>query len=247
MAREEVYQSVQALIEGKDLFAASAFVLGLGDTQTVAAAFGDLVLDCYHRAKSIAQVLHFGSAGIHYCLAAERAHDGKDETAAKELRFAAKRMATNVASFTWPGWDGPEITMSPDQMRQGLMFARYSVRQLHELDPTPAQLAFTYWFLGAQLIAHKQYAEALQVLKAAHAYNQEHGENPESRLMLEGYIGLAALLEGRVESGEAEFSAAVASLQARGSTDAQFYAEQLLTARTVFLEASNCKGAAEAI
>ena len=78
---------MQAQIEEEDLFAASAFVLGLGDTQTVAAAFGDLILDCYHKAKSIEQVLHFGSAGIHHCLAAARAHDGKDETAAKELRF----------------------------------------------------------------------------------------------------------------------------------------------------------------
>ena len=43
MTREEIYQSVQAQIEEEDLFAASAFVLGLGDTQTVAAAFGDLI------------------------------------------------------------------------------------------------------------------------------------------------------------------------------------------------------------
>ena len=105
MTREEVYQSVQANIEEKDLFAASAFVLGLGDTQTIVVAFSDLIFDCYHKAKSIAQVLHFGSAGIHYCLAAAHAHDGKDETAAKDLRFAAKRMATNVSSFTWPGWN----------------------------------------------------------------------------------------------------------------------------------------------
>ena len=246
MTREEVYQSVQAHIEEEDLFAASAFVLGLGDTQTIVAAFSDLIFDCYHKAKSIAQVLHFGSAGIHYCLAAARTHDGKDETAAKQLRFAAKRMATNVASFTWPGWSEPGMSISDEQMEQGLIFARYSVRQLHELDPTAAQLAFTYWFLGAQLIAHMQYADALQVLKAAHAYNLEHGEDPEGSLMLEGHIGLAALLEGREESGECEFSAAVASLQARGSTDAQFYAEQLLTARAVFMEASNYKGAADA-
>ncbi len=247
MTREAIYQRVQRLIEEEDLFAASEYVLGLGETQTVVAAFGDLVLDCYHKAKSIAQVLHFGSAGIHCCLASAHSLDGKDDAAARTFRYAAKRMATNVASFTWPGWNEPGMSISDEQMGQGLLFARYSVRQLHELDPTPAQLKFTYWFLGAQLIAHKQYAEALQVLKAAHANNLEHGENPETRLMLEGYIGLAALLEGREASGEAEFSAAVASLQARGSTDAQFYAEQLLTARTVFLEASNCKGAAEAI
>ena len=107
-------------IEEEDLFAASEYVLGLGETQTVVAAFGDLVLDCYHKAKSIAQVLHFGSAGIHCCLAAARAHDGKDESAAKELRFAAKRMATNVASFTWPGWNEPGMSISEEQMGQGL-------------------------------------------------------------------------------------------------------------------------------
>ena len=81
-----------------------------------------------------------------------------------------------------------------------------------------------------------QYAEALEVFKAAHAYNQEHGDDPEGRLMLEGYIGLTKLLAGRLDCGEANFSAAVTALQARGSDDAQFYAEQLVTARAVFAE-----------
>ena len=33
MTREDIHQSVQALVEEKDLFAASAYVLALGDTQ----------------------------------------------------------------------------------------------------------------------------------------------------------------------------------------------------------------------
>ena len=236
MTREDIYQSVQSLNEKKDLFAASEFLLGIGDTQTLVIAFSDLILDCYHTAKSIEQVLHFGGAGIHHCLASALACDGADGAAAKELRFAAKRMATNVASFTWPGWDEPGITISPEQMRQGLMFARYSVRQLHELEPTPAQVAFTHWFLGAQLMAHRQYAEALEVFNTAHAYNQDAGDEPEGRLMLEGYIGLTTLLAGRIGSGEAKYCAAVAALRARESDDSEFYAEQLITARAVFME-----------
>ena len=236
MTREDTYEAVQSRLTEQDLIAASGYVLGVGDTQEVVAAFSDLILDCYHKAKSIAQVLHFGSAGIHFCLAGALALDGRDDTAARGLRLAAKRMATNVASFTWPGWDAPGIVISQEQMRLGLMYARFSVRQLHELYPTAAQLAFTYWFLGAHLIAHRQYAEALKVFKAAHAYNQEHGDDPEGRLMLEGYIGLTKLLAGRLECGEADFSAAVTALQARGSDDAQFYAEQLVTARAVFAE-----------
>lgn len=234
MTRDTIYAAVQSRIAEEDLFAASEFVLGLGDTREVVAAIEHLVLDCYHKAKSIAQVLHFGGAGIHYCLAAALALDGKDDAAARELRLAAKRMATNAASFTWPGWDEPGVAIAPVQMRQGLALARYGVRQLHALDPTAAQLAYTYWFLGAQLLAHGEYAEALAVFEAARAFNQEHGADPAGRLMLEGYIGLTQLLAGQHEPGEAAFSAAVAALRACGSEDALFYAGQLVTARGVF-------------
>ena len=234
MTREELYEAVQTRVADEDLFAASAYVLGIGDTQAVVTAFEHLVLDCYHRAKSIEQALHFGSAGIHCCLAAALALDRKDAAAAREFHYAAKRMATNVASFTWPGWAEPGVTISPEQMRQGLMFARYSVRLLHELDPTAAQLAYTYWFLGAQLLAHRQYAEALGIFETAHAYSREDGGDPDGRLMLEGYMGLTLLLSGQEDSGEARLDAAVAALRASGSDDAQFYAAQLVTARTVF-------------
>ncbi|MDE2815743.1 MAG: hypothetical protein OXM03_10335 [Chloroflexota bacterium] len=234
MTREEVYAAVQTLATEEDLLAASAYVLGLGDAQALSLTFENLIPDCYHKAKSIAQVLHFGHGGIHYCLAAALALDAKDDAAAREVRFAAKRMATNVASFTWPGWDEPGIAITPEQRRQGLMFARYSVRQLHELDPTAAQLAFTYWYLGAHLMADRQYAEALSVFAAALAYNREHGTDPEGRLMLEGYVGLTKQLAGQRECGEIAFQSAVAALEASDSEDAQFYAAQLISARAVF-------------
>lgn len=247
MTREDIYAAVQSRIAEEDLFAASAYVLGAGDTQAVAVSFENLILDCYHKAKSPEQVLNFGNVGIHYCLAAALAQDGKDDAAAKELRFAAKRMATNVASFTWPGWNEPVIVISPEQMRQGLMYARYGVRQLHELDPTAAQLAFTYWFLGAHLMADGQYAEALSVFEAALTHSREHGDDPEGGLMLEGYIGLTKLLASHEECGDAKncaadagYGAAIVALQARDSEDAQFYAEQLIAARTVFAKKQGC-------
>ncbi|MYB75498.1 MAG: hypothetical protein F4X83_00015 [Chloroflexi bacterium] len=234
MTREDIYAAVQSRVAEADLFAASALVLGVGDAQAVAVSFENLILDCYHRTKSVEQALHFGSAGIHYCLASARELDGNDDTAAKEFRYAAKRMATNVASFTWPGWDEPGIAISADQMRQGLLYARYSVRQLHELDPTAEQLAFTYWFLGAHLMADGLYAEAQAVFASALAYNREHGDDPEGRLMLEGYVGLTKLLAGQEQCGDTEYCAAITALQARDSEDAQYYVEQLMTARTVF-------------
>lgn len=234
MTREELYEAVQTRVAEEDLFTASAYVLGIGDTQAVATAFSDLILDCYHEAKSLEQVIHFGHAGIHYCLAAALALDGRDDDAARELRYAAKRMATNAASFTWPGWDEPGIAITPEQRRQGLMFARFSVRQLHELDPTAAQLAFTYWYLGAHLMADRQYAEALSAFESALDYNREHGTDPEGRLMLEGYIGLTKVLAGQEQCGDTKYCAAITALQGHDSEDAQFYAAQLIFARAVF-------------
>lgn len=228
--REEVFANVQALVEQKDLYAASEYVLAVGDEHWVAQAFEDLVVDCHHKARSIEQVLHFVDAGIHHALARAVAHDGRDEDAARSFRFSAKRLATNGASYTWPGWDEPELNLSPEQTRQGLALARYAVRQLHELDPTPAQVSFTCWFLGAHLIASGNYADAAAVFEQAKEAGLEQGDNPDGVAMLEGYLALTRLLAG----GEADFDAALAKLEARDNDDARFYAQQLRTARRVF-------------
>ena len=234
VTREDVFKAVQSLADDKDLFAASEYVLGLENESKIVEAFSNLVLDCHHKVKSTEQILHFGYAGVHYCLGRAALYDENDRAAAKKLRFAAKRMATNVASFTWPGWDEPGVTISREQMRAGLAFAQYSVRQLHELDPNTGQLAFTYWFLGAQLIAHEQYDEAIKVLEEARDYSREQGDGPEGVKMLEGYIGLTRILKGQKEAGESAFSSAMTALKTRDNEDARFYAKQLVTARAVF-------------
>ena len=155
MTRDEIYKAGQTLIEDKDLFAASEYLLGLEDGTEIAEAFKNIVVDSHFKAKSTEQVLHFGNAGIHFCLTRALAFDGNDDEAARKHRLAAKALATDVASFTWPGWQEPDVAISPEQMAQGLVLARYSVRQLHELEPTIAQLGFTYWFLGGA--THRQW------------------------------------------------------------------------------------------
>ena len=234
MTREDIFKAVQSLSREKDLFAASEFVLGLENESEIVEAYGHLVLDCYWKAKSTEQVLHFANAGIHYCLARAITYDGKNDDAAKKLRFAAKRMATDAASCTWIGWEEPGIAISPDQMRQGLAMARYSVRQLHGLDPSAVQLAFTYWFLGAHLIAMESYGEALSVFAQARDYSEAHGSKPDELAMLKGYIGLTRILKGKKDVGESEFSSSVSALESRENQDAEFYAKQLLSVRAFF-------------
>ena len=234
MTREEIFDTVQSLSVEKDLYAASEFVLGLADESGVAEIFGNLVLDCYWKARSTEQMIHFANAGIHYCLAKACADDGIEDDSAREIRFAAKRMATNAASFTWIGWEEPGVAISAEQMRQGLAFARYSVRQLHELDPTDAQLAFSYWFLAAHLIAEVSYEEALSAFIKTKHYNESAGDNPDYQTMLEGYIGLTRILSGDNDAGESEFGSSVAKLESRDGEDSAFYAKQLLSVRAFF-------------
>ncbi len=233
MTREEIYDAVQSLAVEKDLYAASEFVFGLWEETDMVKVFEDLLLDCYWKAKSIEHVIHFANAGIHYCLAQACEYD-EGANSARELRFAAKRIATNAASFTWIGWDEPDVEISPEQMRHGLAFARYAVRQLHELEPTGAQLAYTYWFLGAHLIADGSYAEALTVFVAARDHSASDDRNPDSRTMNEGYIGLTKILSGDNETGESEFDASIAALESRDNEDAAFYAKQLANVRAFF-------------
>jgi hypothetical protein len=111
------------------------------------------------------------------------------------------------------------------------LLGRHSVRQLHELDPTTAQLEFTTWFLGAQVIAHQHYDEALEVFEKARQYNLEQGDKPDGLTMLEGYIGLTRIL---MEVGDTAFDSAVAALRARDSEDAKLFAAQLVSVRSVF-------------
>ena len=55
-----------------------------------------------------------------------------------------------------------------------------------------------------------------------------------NRTMIEGYIGLAKILSGDDETGESEFDASIAALEAREGEDAAFYAKQLVDVRALF-------------
>ncbi len=188
MDRENLFETVQTLAREQDLFAASAYLFGLGDELAIVDAFSHLILDCHHKAKSTEQIIHFGHAGINYCLLRAAIRAQSDPDGARQLMFAAKRMATNVASFTWPGWAAAGVTITPEQTKQGLIFARYSLRQLHALDPTDAKLGFTYWFLGAHLLADRQHQAALDAFAQARQHASKQCDNADGVTMLDGYM-----------------------------------------------------------
>lgn len=230
------YEHVQALAKEQDLLAASQYVTSLGDDTAVADAFSQLIGDVHYKAKSTEQVLHFGHAGVQYCLTRAATPQDTDNKKAGDLRYAAKRMATNVASFTWPGWREPGITVTDTQLAEGLTFARAAVRMAKEQKLEPTKLAFTTWFLGAQLLANGKYDEALKVFNENAERYAAIGGQPESLAMNQGYAGLARILAGESQVGDKAFDEAIKALKAMDGEDAPFYAKQLEDVRGYFME-----------
>jgi len=230
------YEHVQTLAKEQDLLAASQYVTSLGDDTAVADAFSQLIGDVYYKAKSTEQVLHFGHAGVQYCLTRAATLQDTDNKKAGDLRYAAKRMATNVASFTWPAWQEPGITVTDTQVVEGLTFARAAVRMAKEQKLEPTKLAFTTWFLGAQLLANRKYDEALKVFNENAERYAAIGGQPESLAMNQGYAGLARILAGDRQAGDKAFDEAVNALKAMDGEDAPFYAKQLEDVRGYFME-----------
>jgi len=69
-------------------------------------------LDLYWKAHDF-RPSSYRRGGIIYCLSQSIAEGSS--SAADELRDVAKRLAYNVGSFTWPGWEEPGIDPTPRQ------------------------------------------------------------------------------------------------------------------------------------
>ena len=234
MERDALFEAVQKIVADQGYLAATEFVTNLGDEGEVVNGFFGLVMDYHHKAKATERVVHFGLAGIQYCLTRAAHHAGADDDRAAELTFKAKQMATNCASFTWPGWDEPGVTITPDQMRIGLDAGRFSVKLIHDLKRDDASLAFTLWFYGAQLMAHERYDEAIAVFGEAQELAAKTDGQADGAAMNAGYVGMAMALDQQSAEGESRFTAAISELERIDTEDSRFYAQQLREVRAVF-------------
>ena len=79
-----------------------------------------------------------------------------------------------------------------------------------------------------------EYFSYYDILTKARDYRIACGEDQDGLAMLEGYVALTRLLNGETKPGESGFRTAVSTLEARGSEDAKFYAEQLKSVRAFF-------------
>jgi hypothetical protein len=143
----------------------------------------------------------------------------------------------NLASFAWPGWGEPAITIGPGELEAGREAAArcLAIRldPAHEGVPFSYTLEMAHWVAGAYHLADRQFAAARAQFDIARQRAQEEGGDG---LLAEGYLALTSLLERPGDaSASTAFEAVLVAFNARtGDEDAAFYRDQLLTCRRVF-------------
>jgi len=123
-------------------------------------------------------------AGIQFCLDQAEKTALSDRNEATDLRSAAKQLAYNLASFTWPGWDEPQIELDPSQIADGLDAARLNLRLALELDKGDLALSRAYWMLAGHLLAAHAATGAEATYRRAALYADRASEDADQLLAL---------------------------------------------------------------
>jgi tetratricopeptide (TPR) repeat protein len=232
--RLELAAAVRRLVEVNDLYAAVEMVQAEGSAEDVARRYDFLMRDLYWQEKAVHAVVPIARAGIQYCLtgAQESGEENAEET--KKLLDLAKVMSFNLSSFTWPGWDEKDIVITDEAILAGLEAANLNVRLVERLGAVPEQMSNSYWAIGAQYVAMKDYAEAVKAFESAAGYAKKAGSR-DAELMNNGYIAMAKVLEGSdKEKAQADLDKAVKALQEIGTDDSKFFADQLISVLKFF-------------
>jgi hypothetical protein len=201
----------------------------------IAKRYQDLANDLYWKSKHAPAAVGLSAGGITFCLTKATELAATDAAAAHALRDIAKQMAFNLASFAWPGWDEPGITLTPTEIRAGAEAAKLNLRLAKELNRPPKGMSNAYWMLGAYAVVDRRIDDAVAAFERA-AELAEQVPDAAAAAMNRAYAAMARTLEKTSSSHdlERESNAAMERLTSLPGEDATFYAGQILTARRVF-------------
>ena len=233
--RAALVAEISELLAEGDSFVAIERIESGDDAKAVARRYFYLVVDLYSERK-VAEMIGVGRIGIHYLLNQSRAHAGKDEKAAAWFKNLAQMTSFNLASNLWPGWGDEGITITKEQQAFGFDMARLDLRLVEEMNLPKDKLSTATWVVGIHHLAAARYAEGKTTLVKAREHAEASGSE-ETRLMVEGYIAIAEILEGKdPDAGREHFAATRQALQKLGTEDAKFYAQQHQDVLEVLLE-----------
>jgi hypothetical protein len=190
LAGSQMVEQALHCLDEADTFAAIEFLNQQPKPLAVAAAYNDLVKELYWRRKNVASVVAISRAGIQYCSDQAEMAAASDMEKSYTLRSAAKQLAFNLASYTWPGWNEPDIKLQPLQVETGLDAARQNLRLALELDKGDLPLSRAYWMLGGHLLAARALADAEANFRWAAMY-AVRADAPADEMLAHAFASLA--------------------------------------------------------
>jgi hypothetical protein len=230
---------LRGLLRARDAYALAERIQSGRDARAAAERYAELVRDLYWKAKDVAAAVAVGRAGIYFALGKAIDIAGHDPDAALALRGVAKQMAYNVASFAWPGWNEPGVTIADADRLAGYDAARLNLRLAVELKRDASKTSMAHWMLAAHHLSGGAAQLAVESFGQAKADAERAGEAAQA-LMCDGYAALAQSVATPDDDVAARdrFERAVSRLRQLGNEDATLFADQLGTVRAYFLRSS---------
>ena len=148
-------------------------------------------------------------------------------------KAAPERSLTTPGANWWPDW-GDAVEIQPADVAEGLKLAERSFELAGELGLGDKAMGTSLWLVGALQMAAGRAATAIaQFLRAEEAF--QAAQLPVPAAMARGYVALAekALPESHVRGAES-LTTILDSLRGMESREAEFFADQLLTADCIF-------------
>ena len=228
---------IQQLLRDNDSFAAIEHIQAHGSLIEIAARYATLVADFYWKAHDLPAVVTIGRAGIYFCLGHSQTAGLSVERVGK-FRSAAKGLAYNVGSFTWPGWDEPGIHLDSHQIAFGAECAALNLRLAIELQKPMSRVSSAHWLVGAHALAANDLDKAEREFELAQKILPETDVPEKSLQQLNmGYLAIARLCRNPSDADlAANFADIISRINSQSDEDAKEHVAQLLTARRVFLQ-----------
>ena len=230
--QQELTDTALAMLRGgQDTFAAIEYLATHApDAPAVLAACAEVFRKLYWTDKNLPLALSIGRTGAQLGLAAAAWERSPER--ARALRSTAKGICYDLASFAWPDWDEPNLTITASDLAVGMDAARANLRLARELNKGDLPLSRAYWMLGAHHLATRDLGAA----REAFGRQEHHAAAATSAVDVDlsrAYLALAGVL-ARTDRAEAALADALAVLRERHGEDGKFFAEQVETARRVF-------------
>lgn len=230
-ATEEQEQGVSrttaVVLEGREsgAFAAIAILAEIEAEQAVA-AYAEAMRKAYWEHKDLRLAAAIAYAGVGRLLAA--AIDVDEETASV-IHSTCKGMMYDLASFSWPGWDEPDVEISAAEAAAGLGAARANLAMAEQLDKGDLALGRAHWMIGAHLLTGGEPRQAKDSFEQARSHAGAAGAAVEAELAVAfGHLADAAL---GVPGADEELETSMKRLAAFG--DGEAFVNQVRTARAV--------------